>query len=529
MAKKKAIFTRGEGQAFYPAPGSVGYVYLQSLNGEDGEEAKFTASWASGLVQSKAAQFSSEETMQAAFSGLGGLIAKEREAENQFLSSQLGVDVGEIQNYDIKKMVDSFNSLLNLESTYKANIERVKNMKNEKSTGQIDRIYSIVNYELPDVIVKFLEEYFGGGLEKIEKLMMGSYDQEIEAKAAQFLTNKLKAIYAEGGEADSQYTEFAAMIRSIETTDPLIQNLLRNYGLTADQLRSSVQTKRKEGKQITSKNIYLQRRGGNAFEEIVQKVLSSIQGGKEGITFNTASLNNMKADHMITFGVDSPEELLKQISGGIKIDDDSTRIKNIELFNQFFDRIKKVNSSIVFISDKNYNLKTESFAQMKGFAAETPTLANLGGVLSKAGVADIEDLVFALANTGPGRFNSSGEGMEKFIATKIANFLFDDVVITDALDGYASSANRIHIFNLGGIYVPLSVFLQSAHNALTAISGDFRKYVNVKYHATSIPYAEQKDGLTHSDWVQLYNHVILKSTIAIHFFGDFMSFIQSNL
>jgi hypothetical protein len=44
-------------------------------------------------------------------------------------------------------------------------------MKNEKSTGQVDRIYSVVNYELPDAIVKFLEEYFGAGLEEIEKLM----------------------------------------------------------------------------------------------------------------------------------------------------------------------------------------------------------------------------------------------------------------------------------------------------------------------------------------------------------------------
>lgn len=529
MAKKKVTFSRSSGDAFYPSPGSTGYVYLQSLSGEDNEEAKSTASWASGLVQSKASQFSSQETMDIALAGLGGLAAREREAENQFLSSQLGIGIGQIQGYDLKQLIDSFNSILNLESTYKANVERVKNMKNEKSTGQIDRIYSVVNYELPDAIVKFLEEYFGAGLEQIEKLMLGSYDQEIETKAAQFLTNKLKTIYREDGEADTQYQEFASMIRGIEATDPLIQNLLRNYGLTAEQLRSSVETKRKAGGQITSKNIYLQRRGGNAFEEMVQKVLSSISGSKGGITFNTASLNNMKADHVLTFGIDSPEELLKQINSGLKIDDDSTRLKNIELFSQFFERIKKVNSSIVFISDKNYNLKAETFAQMKGFAAESPTLANLGGVLARAGVNDIEDLVFALANTGSGRFNSSSGGMEKFIATKIANFLFDDVVITDALDDYSSSVNRIHVFNLGGIYVPLSVFLQSAHGALTSISGDFRNYVNVKYHATSIPYAEQKDGLTQEDWNQLYNHVISKSTIAIHFFGDFMSFIQGNL
>ena len=388
-------------------------------------------------------------------------------------------------------------------------------------------------------LFKRYEDIFGNVsivANKVKSLKPGAEDDKLTNKQL-FLfkpedvigIKKLKTIYAKDSSADKEYKEFAEMIRNISHTDPLIQNLLRNYGLTAEQLRYSVTEKRKEKKIITAKNIYLQRRGGNAFEVMVQKVLDSISAEKNGIAISTGSLNNMKADHIITFGISSPEEMLRDINGGIKIDDDSTRLKNIELLSQFFERIKKVKSSIVFISDKNYNLKAETFAQMKGFAAETPTLANLGGVLAKAGVSDIEDLVFALANTGPGRFNSTSDGIEKFIATKIANFLFDDVVITDALDDYSSSVNRIHVFNLGGIYVPLSVFLQSAHSALTSISGDFRKYVNVKYHATSIPYAEQKDGLTEEDWNQLYNHVISKSTIAIHFFGDFMSFIQSHL
>jgi hypothetical protein len=41
----------------------------------------------------------------------------------------------------------------------------------------------------------------------------------------------------------------------------------------------------------------------------------------------------MKADHILTFGIDSPEEMLREINGGIKIDDDSTRLKNIELLS----------------------------------------------------------------------------------------------------------------------------------------------------------------------------------------------------
>lgn len=529
MAKKKTVFVRGKGEAFYPPENSVGYVYLKSLVNEEGEKGKETASWASSLVSSKAGQFGSEGTMDIALNSLGGLVGREREAENQFLSEQLGIDVQQIKNYDFKQLIDKFNTILNLESTYRTNIERIKMMSKEGSQGNIDRLYTVVNYELPDAIFKFIETYLGEDLDRLEGLMLGKYDGDLEDKAARFLTEKLKIIYAKDSSADEGYKEFAEMIRSISHTDPLIQNLLRNYGLTTEQLRQSVIEKRKEKKTVTAKNIYLQRRGGNAFEVMVQKVLDSISAEKNGIAINTGSLNNMKADHIMTFGISSPEEMLRDINGGIKIDDDSTRLKNIELLSQFFERIKKVNSSIVFISDKNYNLKTSSFAAMKGFAAETPTLANLGGVLSRAGVSNIDDLVFALANTGSGRFNVSAANMERFIATKIGNFLFDDIVITDTLDDYSSSMNRIHVFNLGGIYVPLSVFLESAYQALNSISGQYQEYINVKYHATSIPYAEQKDGLTRSDWVELYNHVISKSTIAIHFFGDFMQFIQKNL
>ena len=50
MGKKKIEFIRGKGEAYYPPPGSLGYVYLTSLNSEEGEEAKTTANWASSLV-----------------------------------------------------------------------------------------------------------------------------------------------------------------------------------------------------------------------------------------------------------------------------------------------------------------------------------------------------------------------------------------------------------------------------------------------------------------------------------------------
>lgn len=528
MAKKKTVFQRGEGKAFYPPQGSLSYVYLTSLQGEDSEEAKNLSAWAAGTIPSIANSFSAEGILTTAYSSLSGLIQTERDAENQFLSTQLKLSLEEVQSYGIKKLIDSFNKILNLESTYQQNVSRVKSMEEKNIQGYIDRLYSVANYELPKAIESFIESKLSSW-ETSEQLMSGQYDEEIKQEAAECLTKKIHQIYAEGTDADKRYSEFAQMMRNITSSDPLIGNLMRNYGIMPEQLRTSIEQKRKVNKKVTPQNVYLQRRGGNIFEDFVQQVLNSVTAGKGGISFNTAAFNNMKADHTIMYGINNGESLLKSVNKDLVVDTDSTRLKNIELFERFFNQIEKAKSSIVFISDKNYNLKAKTFADLKGFGAENPTLQNLGGVLAKANIGRVDEIVFALANTGPRRFNNSAASIERYLATKIANFLFDDVVITDQLDNNISSVSRIHVFNLGGIYVPLSVFLQGVYNSLTSLHGDYTEYVNVKYHATGIPYTEQTDGLTEGDWNQLYNHVISKSHVSMHFFGNFIDFISANL
>ena len=143
-------------------------------------------------------------------------------------------------------------------------------------------------------------------------------------------------------------------------------------------------------------------------------------------------------------------------------------MKNIKALEKFFDDLRDIEGSIVFVSDKNYRLNSQSFAENKGFGAETPSIENLNKVLGRAmtkNVNDLEDLIFVLANTGNERINEETEEIERYLATMIGSFVFDDVAITDQLDDQASSINRIHVFNLGNIYIPLSVFLQAAYEA----------------------------------------------------------------
>jgi hypothetical protein len=46
-------------------------------------------------------------------------------------------------------------------------------------------------------------------------------------------------------------------------------------------------------------------------------------------------------------------------------------------------------------------------------------------------LSDLENLIFVLANTGEGRINQETEQIERYLATMIGNFVFDDVVLTD--------------------------------------------------------------------------------------------------
>ena len=117
----------------------------------------------------------------------------------------------------------------------------------------------------------------------------------------------------------------------------------------------------------------------------------------------------------------------------------------------------------------------------------------------------------------------------KIIALNIASFLFDDITITDALDDIRSTPTVIHLFNLDGIMVPLSVFLEAAYVAFSQNALEYENYVKV--HFTPGGNKEPnypKDGLTMSDWEEFYNDKLQNSKVTIHFFGDFINFIKQH-
>jgi len=71
-------------------------------------------------------------------------------------------------------------------------------------------------------------------LENLEGLMTGMYDEQIRIKCAEALAKALRDKYAIGTDGDKYYAEFAQMMRSLTAGSPLIQNIMKNYGLSGD-------------------------------------------------------------------------------------------------------------------------------------------------------------------------------------------------------------------------------------------------------------------------------------------------------
>lgn len=528
--------------SFYPDSVEKRYVYLTSLQLEEGSRPQEVYQEAVSEIQSARSNFLSGGAWSEAYSNLSALIATERQAEQGFLASNLkGVNLEQVKGYGFKEMIDAFNRILGFETTYRTNLERVlaMDLAGDGGTGQIDRLYALLNYSLPDALEKALVAVLGDNPENIDKLTSGQFDDDLLQQCAEAVKQEVIKVYGENGSAAAEYVEFSSLMQRLLNEGPFVTQLMQAYGASPQQLRqqlTKVQEKVGSGKRasdVQPKDLMLQRQGGNVFEIFVEQVLQEIAPAIQGKAMSTGKLNNMKADHIISIGVDNLETRLKQLVGAQSGQGEaSIRVKNIEALKAFFQDVRETTGSIIFISDKNYRLNSQAFASQKGFAAETPTFDVLEKVLSRAmtnDMSDLEDLIFVLANTGPGRINESKEEIERYLATKIGSFVFDDVVITDELNNNASSISRIHVFNLGNIYIPLSVFLQAVYDALRQMNNDFTNYVNVHISPAKISYKEQIDGLTQSDWEQLYQDTVTSGHVAFHFFGNFVQFVSQYL
>ena len=112
--------------------------------------------------------------------------------------------------------------------------------------------------------------------------------------------------------------------------------------------------------------------------------------------------------------------------------------------------------------------------------------------------------------------------------------LFDDFSTIGVVS--ENSGNAIHIMNLNGIMMPMSVILSMLADAIESVSEEeIRKLVNVNIKAPAILYKEQKDqeeafpGNSHAAWEYQKQYALENTQITAKFLKNFRSFVQSIL
>lgn len=512
------------------------YVYFTSLILEPSviENAQYIS--AATLVSESHSIFSADLLKQS-YSNLLSLYNRERQAEVAFINESLKLDY-DPETISIKQLIDSMNKILNFESTYKTNVEKLLNPQEDKR-DQNDRLYSLANYELSDALQTALDKQITPILRNnVHRLEEASLYEEISTILRQVVLDTLQKVYinnSEKAKKNAGYTEFINMLSQMSSNDQLLHDLLSAYGVNPEQLKEKVL--KDVGSAITkSKNAIAvskgKGKGGFAFEALVEAIGRQVVSAAKGEVKSTGALGNMKADQIITFDISIDIDKIgdfidKQQGQG----ESSTRMKNINALKEMFESIRETKGNIVFVSDKLYDLSRENF---EGFTAESPSVDVAAKILEKAGVNQdvLKHLIFLSVNSGEGRINGKNtDDITTFIASAIGNFVFDDTVITKELEEDAGlrDVNRLHVFNLNNIYVPLSVLLKGLHDSLVAASKDAKGYVNVGISPGNIVYEKQQDELTKRDWTEVYNRALTQTKFHIHFFKNFADFVRQAL
>lgn len=221
------------------------------------------------------------------------------------------------------------------------------------------------------------------------------------------------------------------------------------------------------------------------------------------------------------------EQSVKNVKNNGKKYGRNIRPQGIDAMRDLYKQVGDAKGDIVIISDKNYIIN-QAFQQRKGFKAQDSTSLNaLSGLFNSLDITgfDIDAMINYLANIGSTLVEKQIDNhILEVISAQIGNFLFDDL----SFNSVPVNANIIHVFNLSGIYVPLSIILEGVLSGLNTVTQTkLESYVNVSFKASN-----DKPGKwtkTEAPWVEFREKKMANNKLSVHFLQDFATIIANSV
>lgn len=484
---------------------------------------------------------------------LMSLAANEKNKERRFLRQYFGINV----DYDlndistIKNFIDGINKVLGLADVYERNkaILQTSNSKNIMSwfPGYFNAAWTQLEQQLP-----LKEELFRNlnndlDVEQVANLV-------IPKRIKQAVTLALKKMIDAGLEnslidpkLQTAYQELAQAIGNVNTPG-LARDFYNIYHL--DELKNSLISdfKKTQKNFNTSKhmnnfkvnmNKTIHQKGGLAMEA-VRVYLAELSASKNIIVKNTSfskvqmGSKGFRADSMLLYGIDSDavQEAFDLSTGKMSHE------RNVLLFTELGQQLEKIPESfVVYVSNKNYTMGAK-FKSRGGFSTGTDITATSYLNLFRGIEKNLDTFVGAMMQLGEGAIgNNEKESFEKIIATNIAYLLFDDY---STISSTSSRGNALHVMDLNGIIMPLSVILSALAQSIQKGEHDsFRQIVDVRIHAPKIlfqniieenEFIEQSgSNSNHVAWEYQRNYALDNTKIATHFLKTFQEIVREYL
>lgn len=463
-----------------------------------------------------------------AIAELNRMIGMARGAEQNFLMAHGLKNPG--NNWS--KLITGINEILGTKASFERNLQIIKQVASgdSKEYRDIDEffrgklqsaIYESLKVDVNKSAYEILEIAVRSAIKK-----MGNITDTINEQG--LIENRVPK---KGEKSLQAFAEMFQLVQKILNTDILLQvdNLfdLTNY---IEQARQDIlYNQTTKGEKRSQKELTYAGQGnkGTLAELLRNIVAQGIGSGYgDGLSWRTVENTggfNYKPDNVLATMEISYNRAAQKVKDNKLVEGNSRRRKGIATMEELYKQVGDAKGHIVLVSDKSYVIDS-AFISRGGFEAQGSTSLNaLQGLFSSLHITgfDVEALINYLANVGGGMIEQQAdEHILKMIATQIGNFLFDDL----SFESTPINANVVHVFNLSGIYVPLSIVLEGVKRGVGGLQNtDLSSYVEVNFRASGDkPDPWRKDE---APWIAFRNAKMSNNTLNVHFLKDFASII----
>lgn len=435
----------------------------------------------------------------------------------------------------IKYLIDTLNNCLNLKEVYQRNIARIKTFESQISIAQLfpsyfstvwnankEKIANSIQLKRGTTVIKEAEKILNKELPLLVEQAIQNMFNSSAFKGQEEQYHAYESLTAAIGRVN-QPNSFANQIYNLYHLEEFKQEMLKQIK------NSSKKTWRNKISQSNSKIIQRNQYsdGGISLEYLegliageIVKGLKASKNIQTGGVYHSGGLG-IKADNIISFNIDPAV-----IEQSMETDQKINRERNRQMTEGLSQKISNIdNSFIIYSNAKNYSLSSNFKGFSVGDSMTLESYEQLLGTVQK----NIKTFIGAVAQTIPGAIGENNKAeLEDIAAADIAYLLFDDFKTIGEL---SSKGQSLHVFNLDGVYVPLSFFLWLLGNSMSTYEMNPHTVVKVSIKTPSqILYPSEKNTYyTQEMWNNQRTTALEEITISAKFLSGFQNIISKYL